>query len=111
MELKKISLETHKAIKEIGFDLVECNCGGYPECICTEENKPTQALVQMWLREKHGLYLYIIPHIHNGYEYYIESHTHRLCESRLYEASSTESSYEEALELGILKAITIVKYF
>ena len=46
-----ISDKTFQLAKNIGFDLKTCNCGGFPDCICYEV-KPTQAVLQKWLREQ-----------------------------------------------------------
>ena len=45
-----ISDKTFQLAKNIGFNIETCNCGGFPECICYEV-KPTQYVLQKWLRE------------------------------------------------------------
>ena len=46
-----ILVKTFELAKKIGFDIKTCNCGGFPECIC-EEVKPTQFVLQKWLRDE-----------------------------------------------------------
>jgi len=46
-----ILVKTFELAKKIGFDIETCNCGGFPECIC-KEVKPTQFVLQKWLRDE-----------------------------------------------------------
>ena len=116
MKLNKIKPETHTLLKEIGFDIIECTCGGYPECICTDWNVPTQALVQMWLREIHGIN--IEPWCNaSGWAWELEktngTHISIMDIDGNVTGTNPESgmfaTYEQALEAGIIECIRILK--
>ena len=115
MKLNKIKPETHTLLKEIGFDIIECTCGGYPECICTDWNVPTQALVQQWLREEYDVYLIPKPAWFNygetiGGETKLDSFAFTI-ESKQYNYHFSDEfqTHEEALEAGIIECVKILK--
>lgn len=66
MEEQLISSETAKLAKDKGFNLKEpCTCGGFPNCICDAVRidnyiyKPTQSLLQKWLREIYNIHIVV----------------------------------------------------
>lgn len=63
---------------------------------------PTQSILQKWLREKHGLNLFITEGtIHQTkYKFYINQHHHK---------SPEYDTYEDALECGLVKALKLIK--
>ena len=63
---------------------------------------PSQYLLQKWLREKHNIEVYIIPWIYNNktvYDFFVNYEG----ESRAY------STYELALESGLLEGLKLIK--
>ena len=63
---------------------------------------PSQSLLQKWLREKHNIEVYIIPWIYNNktvYDFFVNYEG----ESRAY------STYELALESGLLEGLKLIK--
>jgi hypothetical protein len=80
---------------------------------------PTQSLLQKWLREKHNLHISIhrlyecskSPAVFEGYNVYIAGPTfeteYKINHS--YFLKKYFKSYEEALEIGILEALKLIK--
>ena len=69
---------------------------------------PTQSLLQKWLREKHRLFVYVIPRF-DGFD-----HAQYFCNYEVYYPGDVESrdvegdgsyTYEEALENGLQEAL------
>lgn len=117
-----VSTEIYKLAKENGFNIIECSCGGYPSCICTELNtKPTQALLQKWLREIHNIDVVIIPERYkSGINYMIQAQKYDLEKGTLKENFTIDAcgwyndnhdwpTYELALEKGIYEALKLIK--
>lgn len=115
MEEELISLKTAKLAKEKGFDMKS----GFAFCIennkveetlyCyTKEEKhlyvarPTQGLLQKWLREKHDITLYIDYREHHVCLYHIITDNDELLGNKT-------TNYEEALEQGLIKALKLIK--
>lgn len=116
MKEELISFETAKLTKEIGFDEATYKWyyhtyglngkGGSStmgEDFLFHHSKrgklyypaPTQSLLQKWLREKHGVFVWLKP----KWSVYIDEH-HLITE---------KDCYEEALEIGLQKALKIIK--
>lgn len=118
MQEELISYITAKLAKEKGFDVPV-------DTYLTEKNKdvnrklkmraplynfnqldnifsrPTQSLLQRWLREVHNIDVYCIPWVYENktvYDFFINYKG----ESRAY------SSYEEALEVGLQEALKLI---
>ena len=116
MEEQRISVETAKIAKEKGFDWETNYYYDTAGDLCSEIRKvnwnqskekiysnPNQSLLQKWLREKHGLILWVEFHetsvlnikwsfdIHGGPKQFIGN------------------SYEECLEAGLVKALNLLK--
>jgi len=102
-----ITPETFKLAKERGFNVRICRCGGFPECICNDPF-PTQSLLQRWLREIHGIQVYVYSHtvkstnmmqIYRDYVAYINGR-------ELNDARDEEyQTYEKALEFGLQEGL------
>lgn len=129
MEEQLVSFETAKLAKEKGFieetyahfddkSGKEWNLNllrNYNIPYSTAISRPTQALLQKWLREIHKLY--IVIHIHKeGYSYNIHSIKNNredkfLISTILESIASTKwiNTYEEALEAGLLAALNLIK--
>jgi hypothetical protein len=123
MELKIVEFKTAKKLKEVGFAVCTRNTYGYTtrKLRIKEESRnwnntdrlyeelkysaPTQELVKMWLREKHGIDV-TLALVGVGYGFYI--HNNR-CTTNKGENYGHNHSYEQALEQGILEAIKLIK--
>lgn len=122
MEDEKVSFETAKLAKEKGFNEI-CNShfeedsGSYdsygeefkPNDVQTHEilyAKPTQSLLQKWLREVHNIHINIDCW---------KSATFHLIYDKDKKGSfypknpSTWRTYEEALEVGLQEALKLIK--
>lgn len=75
------------------------------KCIATDYNKmphvsaPTQSLLQKWLREKHLIYIVVRKSTKDWWMWCIQDHV---------QESYRLNSYEEALEEGLKKALTLI---
>lgn len=121
MQEQRITLETAKFAKEKGFDIDYCQCGGFPDCICTDKS-PTQSLLQKWLREEHNIHTEIRTFYRNWiFNIYDltklpnrQSLLHINCENDFIEfleennVSTNMSSYEFALEQGLQEALKLI---
>jgi hypothetical protein len=118
-----ISFETAKLAKEKGFNWKVNNyfqlktiSGGVFEEYLEDSNqdinsdfpqnalfsRPSQSLLQKWLREKHNIEVYIIPWIYNNktvYDFFVNYEG----ESRAY------STYELALETSLIEGLKHIK--
>lgn len=109
MTEQRVTLETAKLAKEKGFDIEYCQCGGFPECICTDKS-PTQSLLQKWLREKYYIEIEIKPHSVStsslgkfSYSVGVKQHYQ---ETEFIEDCFTP--YEDALEVGLQEALKLI---
>ena len=119
MEDKLISFETALLAKEKGFnepiyyfysidDKVIYTYKSFLR-VSDEEIKveaPTQSLLQKWLRDTHGVHLWVVPifcdEVLDRFEVYSNT-VHCLAIPNRF------SSYEEALEEGLLKVLKLIK--
>ena len=110
-----ISDKTFQLAKNIGFDLKTCNCGGFPECICYEV-KPTQAVLQKWLREQKNTDV-LISHQFSSqnnhqviYDVCVTTSINNVDDEKYcnYGYGELFSKYEDALEYGLIKAVKIL---
>lgn len=106
---QKISKETLELARNKGFDLLVCNCGGYPDCICNGDSI-NQSLVQKWLREIYDIHIIINPiyilkdQVKPDYENVIISDlVKNEYNDRIY-----ESTYEESLEIALYDALNLL---
>jgi hypothetical protein len=109
-----ISFETAVLAKEKGFD-IECSNQFHDKGImqlATPENtfeRPTQSLLQKWLREKYNIHLQIYsPNMFTKEEWVC----HFMYIARLTKPRYTGiggNSYEEVLEKGLVEALKIIK--
>lgn len=98
MEDQLVSLETAKLAKEKNINLEYCNCGGYPDCICLDK-RPTQSLLQKYLREEHE--------IHAWAEQKAAYYFPRVGSFK--KGNSIGKPYEEALEIALQEALKLIK--
>ena len=104
-----ITDKTFQLAKNIGFDIKTCNCGGFPECICNDV-KPTQFVLQKWLREVKKVAVDVYCELgKNDFIYSCDA----IAFFDLKENCSTIhfgrfSTYEDALENGMIQVIKII---
>jgi hypothetical protein len=118
MEEELISLKTAQLAKEKGFDMKS----GFGFCIennkveetlyCyTEEEKhlyiarPTQGLLQRWLREVHNID--VLPSKPNGH--YSEDYILKIYVNNTLKFVGHSKTYEDVFEIGLLKALKLIK--
>lgn len=125
MEETLIQFETGQLAKDKGFNIpcdarwwTECcakwmeNKQGAVKCNNSSENsiaRPTQSLLQKWLRQTHGIKVWCEPHefsSSDGWAYNILARREGLVTvSKSNQASSVHLTYEQALEEGLLEAL------
>ena len=122
MEEQLISLETAKLAKEKGFNEI-CDSHfekdgetydsyGLPFKPNDKQEheilyaRPSQSLLQKWLREEHKIHIVIMPCIipSNEVKYYIFTGKLKWDWAELFD------TYEEALEVGLQEALKLVKF-
>lgn len=96
-----VKLETAQLAQKKGYDLHVCRCGGYPDCICYNL-KPTQALLQRWIREEHKIHIGV-DYDRHGWSYFI---TDLKDNSGEVNWSKNYVTYEEAMEAGLLRVLS-----
>lgn len=101
-----ITTETNKLAKAKGFDWKTCTCGGFPDCICTEDDINTsQSLLQKWAREEHNITIGIFRQPEH-WEIMISQITPYSC---ILDSHIKYDTYEEALEAGLQEALKLIK--
>ena len=131
MKEELISLETAILAKEVGCDLTRCECGGFPECICEENDKIriTQSLLQKWLRDTHKIIALVtfnpdwdfgddededykdITVFNNGYIGFFgfaDGKSHKYDPELDFEKRDFET-YEDALEWSLVESLKLLK--
>jgi hypothetical protein len=122
MKEQLVSFYTAKLAKDKGFDwecsLMYASNGNICDKVYDFDNwcfAPTQSLLQKWLREKHGIivfvkidlpkhfYISLTDKVNIIYKYNI--HKNNLLDIKFHEFKT----YEEALEKGLLEALKIIK--
>jgi hypothetical protein len=118
MKDQLISYEIAVLAKEKGFDI---DCGfQYNEngdCVSTIDdipfNAPTQSLLQRWLREVHGVIVFLLPVIRPGsineWGYEISKYEYNHTQSNRFELYEINGTYEEALESALQEALKTIK--
>ena len=116
MKEQLVSLETAKLAKEKGFNIKCVNYYNYNDgtlnfiATTTEEllYAPTQSLLQKWLREKHSIIVWANPIYYDGWHYLTEGY---LPNGRSIDCKEdyNDEIYEEAIEVGLRKALTYIK--
>ncbi len=123
MEEQKINFETAKLAKEKGFDWDVTEgftkdgaifvCGKKSGFFSKECRRPTQSLLQKWLRDVHKIEINIEPGWENSkkevveyipWVYYRVSEEHLPDEEAIY-----LKVYEEALEIALVEALELIK--
>ncbi len=130
MKEQLITFETAKLAKEKGFDeltlnlyvvdpdvrTVKANNNGRTNSNYIERkdykvySRPTQSLLQKWLRDKHFIYVSVIPsYIGNDFKkrLYFELSFNKYIRQVL--GSGYKETYEEALEEGLIEALKLIK--
>lgn len=106
-----VSFETAKLAKKKGFPIKL----PYHEGHILEGNKPTQSLLQRWLREEYPKFrLHCIPNETDdeGWHYTLWDYTDdrlKISPSKFWIISDYYDSYEEALEKGLQKALNLIE--
>jgi len=120
MKEQLISFETAKLAKEKGFD-IDCIHGFYYDGTPTNYSqqyqdilipRPTQSLLQKWLREKRNIFVTVYEDFYNTAGWYFGVFygtypTHQ-------RITNTESNivpsliYEESLEIGLSEALKLI---
>lgn len=110
IEESYVSFDTAKLLKEAGF---EVRCGAIVDDDGRKLYRPTQALAARWLREKHRIVVDVafIPPSVNGdvWQYFIGEMDDMVWEGDFESSDRKYSTYEEALEAGLQKAIKLMK--
>ena len=131
MKEEIISFETAKLAKEKGFNI---DTFKYYRISINPEKKvaeplsedqtyfpnvkesiaaPTQSLLQKWLREEHGMLIYVKHFKQNWYEWVIQTNEIVECDGRIWGddiiSEQNESTYEQALEAGLEYALKLIK--
>lgn len=132
MEEALISFNIAKLAKEKGYNITNYlsydeNTGimlpkspGYPGWHCYSLEgvcpAPTQSLLQKWLRKKHNIFLTVTCDGRNKYDYHgydvdITKSRYETDEYPGFEIGSEKcrfTTYEEALEIGLLEALKLI---
>jgi len=104
-----IAFETAKLAKEKGYENIKIKKKGAWETFIAD-NVPTQSLLQRWLREKHGIFIVLLPDSDNGmfgYDILIKGDIHT--QANTFELDEVIGTYEEALEQGLLEGLKLIK--
>lgn len=119
LEDEKVSFNTAKLAKEKGFDITTTyyfdfigdTCSGTTKTNWNKSkedlySKPTQALLQRWLREIHKIDIFITK-VKNSYapSVYSKNISKHAIGVTLF---GKDKTYEEALELGLFEALNLI---
>ena len=74
-------------------------------CRCDYYLRPTQSLLQKWLREVHNIEVYVLPHT----RYKIEGKFYEVIVDKMMITWSGNKTYEKALEIGLKKGLKLIK--
>jgi hypothetical protein len=134
MEEQLITFDTAKLAKEKGFDLEFCNVGWhgdfgdlngdsypflgtysfYKSMYCNNKDehqiqRPTQSLLQRWLREIHNIHLLLEPYYDEQkvLVYGFDLITERTEEETIMEKGF--KTYEDGLEIGLQEALKLIE--
>jgi len=134
MEEQLITFDTAKLAKEKGFDLEFCNVGWhgdfgdlkgdsypflgtysfYKSIYCNNKDehqiqRPTQSLLQKWLREIHNIHLLLEPYYDEQkvLVYGFDLITERTEEETIVEKGF--KTYEDGLEIGLQEALKLIE--
>lgn len=108
----KVQQQTYEFAKHLGFDLETCTCGGFPECICNDE-EPFQHILQKWLREIKKIRIFVKNSASGEFTYEIyvvnpivEDRIGRPWERKYYYKAFR--TYEDALEDGLNESLKLL---
>lgn len=112
MEEQLVSLDTAKLAKEKGFEVLVGEAfykqedgtyteglSNYDEPWYNEIKRPTQSLLQKWLREIHKLKIYVLPNA---------GPLINMRDGVIFVGELAHDSYEEALEVGLKEALKLI---
>ena len=108
-----ISIDTALLIKMRQIDIhPRCMCGGFPECTCDRDDYTfiEQGDLQKVLRDKYGYH--IMLHYSNDeskWHYVIQEFYKDVAVTLIEDDILYFKSYEEALESGLMRVITLIK--
>jgi len=99
-----VSFTTAKLAKEKGFNIRTV----------TNLRKPTQSLLQKWLREEHNIHVSAFPVFSNRFfptirKFYKDKEYDTFLGSP-YPPKYSKNTYEEALECGLQEALKLIEY-
>jgi hypothetical protein len=130
-----IGLETAKLAKEKGFDTVSPHYyfkdgseGNNIQQLLYKSSEfddiyvvSTQSVLQKWLREKHGVQIYVegvvADEVKKGYDYFVYRTFEEHCEQMLEKLSKSDEeleaerseTYEDALEIALVKGLKMIE--
>ena len=112
-----ITKETFELAKLKGFDVYDCRCGGFPECICNHDYLlPTQTVVHTWLRNKQQLHVEVKPWKSNedipvwhAQVFTLKRFNVSFQSFEYVTMFNYGKEYEEALEKGLVSALNLLK--
>ena len=106
MKEKLIEFETAKLAKEKGF--TNFNCFWPDDCLTI--GRPTQSLLQKWLREVHNIEVISWPHFKRlSYGCDVYHYTTKNSNGFTTIELNPSKTYEDALELGLQEALKLIK--
>jgi len=115
MQEELISFETAKLAKEKGFDAPShyyysksktfIHHSPYNQLHLLDLAAPTQSLLQKWLREVHKLHITLTSISQESWQYHIT----KVGESLGIRYEQDFNTYEEALEVGLLEGLKLIK--
>lgn len=129
MEEPLVSFDVASLLKEKGFDWKTFNYFNSERDLVTPDeyevefyphnpinhnlqdynwSRPSQSLAQKWLREVHGILLFVLPNYEGKWGYGILMKNKYHTQSNRFELDEIIGSYEEALEVGLSNALTLI---
>lgn len=122
MKERTVTFETAKLAKEKNFNVLT-DLGFSPDGeeldtvwkFLSNDNRsisrPTQSLLQTWLREVHNIA--VIPcfndNVAEEYYYFIHTNTIKAYSNRICSLPNKFNNYEDALEIGLQEALKLIK--
>ena len=112
-----ITKETFELAKLKGFDVYDCRCGGFPECICNHDFLlPTQTVLHTWLRKEKRLHVEVKPWKSKDDTVSWHSQVFTLLRFNMSFQSFEYvtmfcfgNEYEDAMEKGLVAALNLLK--
>jgi len=109
---QKVEYKTIILARSKGYDPIDlCNCTEFPECICPCDlvYKPTQSLLQKWIRDIHNIHIIIEILANSSWTYTLsKTNKRQVAEVDTDFTWTYHKSYELALESGITEALNYI---